>query len=650
MYKNENVAFGQAGIHNGILQERYFKEYIAECPEHSMMFSQWLLYKKYIDQDQVNIISSYTKQALNSPSISVHDLTTNNNSHTNHQKRTLQATNQTQSKNPDYIGRYKIISVLGQGGMGKVYKVFDPDMQKELALKVNFSREVSSQAAKRFRREAQTMSKLDHPGIVKAYDIGCENNQMFFTMDLVPGVSLKELQLSTPMSIKQSVDFIIKVCEIMDYAHRSGVVHRDLKPANIMVHKGKPIIMDFGLAKVEEASQKLSKTGMMMGTLRYMTPEQAEGRHSATTAQSDQYSIGAILYELLAKRPIFTAKTHLSLLKCILIKEPIPLCEINSKIPKELEQICNKALSKSKKHRYQSCSTMSNHLRKVHNKDTRNRATRRTSARLVTPKRKTISYKNIIIICTIAFITLLLFIGIGNKKLPKPRKNNKATALANQKAHSKKQSQNDKIKNKLQNKNQSTQLSKSEKNELQNKDRNTQIPKPKKSKSQNQSIQLVKPQEKIPHPKQDWSQAVVGFSIKNRKIVSHAGANLYKLIGEDRTWTVKRAPRKSLMVIPARVGGLQINFNLDRKYEALLVGISHLSTLAKTNYSPIDIYVNGRLTVKKLEPGRSRPHYYEFEIANRVKQGKNNILIRSSSDAITHHWLFSFGIFTEKQE
>ncbi|BBM87551.1 serine/threonine protein kinase [Candidatus Uabimicrobium amorphum] len=628
MYKNENVLFGQVGIRSGILQERYLQEYISECPEHSMMFSQWLLYKKYVDQNQVNMIVSHIDQSKQNSSAVQTTATRNARgtvAGTSQQPRQL-------SQEPQTIGRYKVICVLGQGGMGKVYKVFDPQLQKELALKVNFCGDASSKAAVRFRREAKTMTALNHPGIVKAYDIGCQDNQMFFTMDLVKGVSLKEWQLSTPMTVKQSVKFIIQVCEIMDYAHRNGVVHRDLKPGNIMVDNGKPIIMDFGLVKVEEASQKLSKTGVMMGTLRYMAPEQVEGRHSATTAQSDLYSIAAILYELLTRRPIFTVKGHAALLNSIFNKDPIPLREVNPKIPKELEDVCLKALAKHKKHRHQSCKTFANDLRKFGGGNVNNN-TRRTSARTLATRNTTQSNGKVWMVVGGTVALLLLLVIAMNSGNSNTSQNISGGNSVDQPIETAKKSQN---------KNTTSQNTDEIKGTPQNNEKKSnekQNNKKQNSKSQSNKKQNRKKQK----PKDfDWKDAIVGFKFNKGAIVDRIGK-----FGILKTSILGRYPgRDHLIVIPGRQGKLEVAFQLNRIPEKLWVGLSHLSTRANNDwYSPINVVVNGEVVEANFNPGGRVEHLNKFEITKSVKVGTNVVSIQSARTATSNHWLFSFGIF-----
>ncbi len=254
------------------------------------------------------------------------------------------------------FGRYQILGEIGAGGMGKVYRVHDPKLDRTVALKVLLAGgKASEQQVRRFLREARATAKLDHPNIVRVYDIGNEDGQNFFTMDFIEGHCLKEHLKKSPPGFRQSVDLLIKIGRAIDHAHKSGVIHRDLKPANIMLdEKKEPRVMDFGLAKLTTESAKLSKTGTVMGTLHYMPPEQAEGRSRSVGPRSDVYALGAIMYEMLTRTTPFNGTSSVQLLTQILNKEPIAPRKIKKRIPKELETICLKALAKKQENRYSS--------------------------------------------------------------------------------------------------------------------------------------------------------------------------------------------------------------------------------------------------------------------------------------------------------
>ena len=270
------------------------------------------------------------------------------------------------------FGRYQVIAKLGSGGMGAVYKVHDPQREKEVALKLIISADKASQeSTERFLREAKTTAILQHPYVVQVYDIGHESGQPYFAMELVEGQSLKDfVKTRANRCYQTTTQIFIKICEAMHYAHRCGVIHRDLKPDNIMVRPhNDPCIMDFGLAKTKGKNKKISHTGMVMGTLQYMAPEQAQGLVNFIDERSDIYSLGCILHYLLVGRPPFIEKGVYSFhfMYQILAKEPVSLLEYRNDVPQQLQEICLKALAKDKESRYQTVAQMLYDLKKVHN-------------------------------------------------------------------------------------------------------------------------------------------------------------------------------------------------------------------------------------------------------------------------------------------
>ena len=258
------------------------------------------------------------------------------------------------------IGRYQIIQEMGHGGMGVVYKAYDPELERTVALKVLLAPE---KFLDRFVREAKATARLRHPHIVSVYDIGRSGQQYFFTMDFIDGVSLKKLHQLAPLATEQIVTVLDKVARAVDYANDQGIIHRDLKPSNIMLDADKhPKVMDFGLAKIEKASKRLSQTGMMIGTLEYMSPEQAQGNPRHIDKRSDVYGLGAILYELLTASPPFSGSSSYEVIFQIANKRPVPPRQKNRDIPKDLETICLKALAKNKEARYQSAGEFADDL------------------------------------------------------------------------------------------------------------------------------------------------------------------------------------------------------------------------------------------------------------------------------------------------
>ena len=257
---------------------------------------------------------------------------------------------------PATIERYTILQKIGQGGMGCVYKVQDKQLQRTVALKT-ISPE-SNYNVQRFLREARTMASLKHPNILNVIDLGIdERGQPYFTMEYIDGKTLKERSLST----RKIIAIMIEVCKAMQHAHQQGVIHRDLKPSNIMLDGNKPIIMDFGLAKIEHSDKKLSKSGQVIGTLQYMPPEQALGRGSAIDHRSDIYSLGAILFYLLTGVPPFTGSSINVIFQ--LTQEKVKFsANLKKRIPQQLQDICLKAMAKEKDDRYQSADELAHDL------------------------------------------------------------------------------------------------------------------------------------------------------------------------------------------------------------------------------------------------------------------------------------------------
>jgi serine/threonine protein kinase/WD40 repeat protein len=252
------------------------------------------------------------------------------------------------------FGRYQINKELGRGGMGIVYAAYDPDLDRVVALKVMGLTTSNAKQLARFERETHLMAKLNHPNIIKIFDMGQVEGRYFFTMELVTGESFSQWLRQKP-SLSQLLPIFVKVVKAVHYAHKQGVIHRDLKPSNILLDKdGEPKVMDFGLAKEREGrGEKLSRTYDILGTPEYMSPEQAEGKSSQTDARSDVYALGIILYEMLAGKTPF-AGAPMNILYQIISKDPAPLYLDHPNIPRDLEAICFKAIDKDKKKRYHS--------------------------------------------------------------------------------------------------------------------------------------------------------------------------------------------------------------------------------------------------------------------------------------------------------
>lgn len=278
------------------------------------------------------------------------------------------------TQNQSIVQRYKILKEIGQGGMGRVYKAYDKNLDKEVAIKVLLAGEGADEKQKaRFLREAQAILTLRHKNIISIYDVFSQP-QLFFTMEYIDGCTLDKYR--EQHSRKQTIDILIKVAKAVHYMHENGIIHRDLKPSNILVTpEGEPVVMDFGLAKMMDSGGTLTKTGDVMGTVKYASPEQIFGKPTDKT--SDIYSLGVILYEVAYKRSLFEAKSHENLLFAILNEKP----EFTGNVAPDLQKICQKALAKDKEQRYENAAQFARDLRNFQN-GTRTRSRTRQSSSL----------------------------------------------------------------------------------------------------------------------------------------------------------------------------------------------------------------------------------------------------------------------------
>jgi eukaryotic-like serine/threonine-protein kinase len=267
------------------------------------------------------------------------------------------------------LGPYQIRTRLGAGGMGEVYLAYDPRLERLVALKV-LPPELASDRRRmhRFVQEAKTTSGLNHPNLLTIHEIGHEGPVNFIATEFVDGITLREHMGVTNLRLKEILSIIIQVSEALAAAHEAGVVHRDIKPENIMLRRRDQIVkvLDFGLAKVTEqfvdhrlsdpeAPTKaflLTEPSVILGTVRYMSPEQARGL--PIDARTDIWSVGVVLYEMVANHPPFGGPTASDLIVSILEREPVPLTAYAPDTPAGLQRIINRALSKDREKRYQS--------------------------------------------------------------------------------------------------------------------------------------------------------------------------------------------------------------------------------------------------------------------------------------------------------
>ncbi len=266
------------------------------------------------------------------------------------------------------LGPYEVLSPLGAGGMGEVYRARDTRLERDVAVKVLPPHLSSSEEMRqRFEREAKAISQLSHPHICAPYDVGSHEGTEYLVMELLEGETLAARLVKGGLPLDQTLKFGVEIADAMDKAHRQGIVHRDLKPGNVMLTKSGVKLLDFGLAKAMAAPKpksgltslptmagapNLTQEGTVLGTFQYMAPEQLEGKEA--DARTDIFAFGAVLYEMATGKKAFTGKSQASLISAIMSTEPPPISTIQPMIPPALDRVVKTCLAKDPDDRWQT--------------------------------------------------------------------------------------------------------------------------------------------------------------------------------------------------------------------------------------------------------------------------------------------------------
>ena len=282
----------------------------------------------------------------------------------NHEDRTRQVATsslEAEIERSRRIDQYQIIAKLGKGGMGVVYKALDTRIKRIVAIKLMLDSAFAQPAAlKRFWREMQIGSRLDHPHIVKVYHIASIGNIPYMVLEYIEGTPLLSCFEAGGQQLPKKLAVIAQIATALEHAQRHKIIHRDIKPSNIMIRdNGQPVLLDFGLAKANEVNDhSLTKSGQVIGTPQYMAPEQAQGRKREIDYRSDIYGLGAVLYHLLTGHPPASGDTLMEVLHQVVNKKPVPPRALHPEIAAAVEKICLRALEKKKKNRYASAQAL----------------------------------------------------------------------------------------------------------------------------------------------------------------------------------------------------------------------------------------------------------------------------------------------------
>jgi tRNA A-37 threonylcarbamoyl transferase component Bud32 len=265
---------------------------------------------------------------------------------------------------PCNFGDYRLIEEVGRGGMGVVYRAEQISLGRQVAVKMILKDQLASESERqRFFAEARATARLQHTGIVPVYDVGEIDGRPYFAMQYIQGRTLQELINTHSVDERQSVRVVAMIAQAVDFAHQNGILHRDIKPSNILVDSnGIARLTDFGLAKHTDAGESLTRTGVVLGTPSYMSPEQASGRMGNISPASDVYSLGSVLYHALTGRPPFVGKTTMDMLLQVMEQDPPNPRLLNPKIDRDLEMVLVRCLQKPPDLRYPSAAKLASDL------------------------------------------------------------------------------------------------------------------------------------------------------------------------------------------------------------------------------------------------------------------------------------------------
>jgi len=309
------------------------------------------------------------------------------------------------------VSHYRLLRRLGSGGMGEVYAAEDERLRRQVAIKfISRERAVDEPALRRFEHEAQAASALNHPNICTIHEVNEHEGQPFLVMELLEGQDLRQVCAAGPVEISKLLQWGIEVADALASAHARGIVHRDIKPANVFItSRGDAKVVDFGLAKLpqreptglgETASAAETRLGSVIGTVAYMSPEQARGE--SLDARTDLFSAGAVLYEMASGKPAFDGSTPAVVYSAILTATPIPISGVRANFPAELERIIAKALEKDQEMRYQSAAELKADLKRLQRELETGSAHRTAAGRAIRSK---------LLVASIAGLALALLAG-----------------------------------------------------------------------------------------------------------------------------------------------------------------------------------------------------------------------------------------------